>query len=88
MYKIIPFLWQIIDKDTYVFQTQTSTTVITNNLLTQFLIQLEKEKAIYVDDDYIKFIFGKDATSVISFLEENKLILRCNKNVLFRFVYY
>lgn len=75
MYKIQPFIWQKIDKDTTVFQTKSTTVVITNSKLSNFLIEIEKQHLLELDGNYIKTKFLEaEEDEVINFLLKNKLL--------------
>ena len=74
VYKINPYLWQKIDDDTYFFQTQNSTIVITNIGIVDFLIKVESAKISTIDDETLKNSFGVNYLDVGSFLLDNGLI--------------
>ena len=75
MYKIQPYIWQDIIKGQTIFQTKNSIVVVTNKKLRDFLVNLESEKVIELDDTILDSYFDeKEKGKVISFLLENGIL--------------
>lgn len=74
MYKIQPFIWNRLDDNETVFQTQNSTVVVVNNVLAELLIRIEKARLTEIDDKTIEEEFGDKKSKVLRFLEDNGLI--------------
>ena len=73
MYKVQPFIWQKIGDNKTFFQTQYSSVVITNDKLTDFLIEIERDNVLELDKESIESYFPDESDSVTSFLIENNL---------------
>lgn len=75
MYKIQPYIWQDIIEGQTIFQTKNSTVVITNKKLRDFLVKLESEQIIELDDSIFDLYFDEmEKVKVISFLLENGIL--------------
>ena len=51
-YKVQPFIWQRIKKNKTIFQTKSTTIIVTSENLTNFLLDVEKERRTEIDESY------------------------------------
>lgn len=74
MFIVNPFLWHTIDDGTYFFQTQTSSVMITNARIAEFLIEIEKRRCTYIEEEEFYKIFGIETKNILRFLEDNRIL--------------
>lgn len=80
MYKVQPFIWQNIIQGETMFQTKNSTVIITDEKLINFLIDIENENIIEIDDRVLnKYFIQEEKVRIIDFLLENGIIKREKK---------
>lgn len=75
MYKIQPYIWNDIKDEQTIFQTKNSTVIITNSNLRNFLINIEKNNILEVNEQMFDEAFGKEEKlRVIDFLLQQKIL--------------
>lgn len=75
MYRIQPFIWQKLLNDQTVFQTQSSTVIIQNKELSNYLIALEKNNKLEITSQEIEDFWGSKTNEIIDFLTNQKLLV-------------
>lgn len=75
-YKVQPFIWQRIKKNKTIFQTKSTTIIVTSENLTNFLLDVEKERRTEIDESYLtKYFSEEEKEKVMNFLLTNRLLV-------------